>query len=676
MTGVPVDPATLPPGIPANGPTQVPVTEADIFVSGNGGPANDICSIVPAPCSNFGGHTGAIIPLNETNYVFDIYPPGTDYLGFVIPRENGTFGVGMPAPDASLQYRIVDHFDELPAHACGGFDNSVCVTVDPIICLLDSSTPPPTQAETGCPAVPQKPTRVRVILPFAGTNANYFAKSILVGWDAVPSPANKIRTFEVRLHQFTRLASAASRDWRVFVNVGGQWRYITPTFDTDAGIFEINGGNGLCHLVPPILETLFGLACSYYDNTPWTVSIQDGLPIHIGVGGFVARGVEDPDSSLFMCRNYPLGCNTPDFDIFDSPFRNFPFENDDRIGTYEFDLVGPDYSAPPPFTTEEFGCQIHTGLTSCNLQYKVEFTVQEVTPTAQAPTSGLSVGDPHFNQFVSSATPLLLSSPAADAQGFQYRFRRLGIAPPPNGFPLPTYPSTLPFPLHWTHADLPTGSHSVAVQLTGADDLYLMQWSGESFGNLLEARHAEQMTLDNTPPVITVVQPQPTAYPHSAVLTLSYSADDGAGSGVQAVTPLLDGMGSLAGHGLQSGQQINLLTELALGAHPFKVTALDNVNNARTSTVTFTIIVTSDSIKDDVRQFLQSGAIHNHDIANSLLAKLDAAAARRSSGNCSAAANIYQAFMKELQAQSDKHVDAAAAQIMIADAQYLIGHCP
>ena len=63
--------------------------------------------------------------------------------------------------------------------------------------------------------------------------------------------------------------------------------------------------------------------------------------------------------------------------------------------------------------------------------------------------------------------------------------------------------------------------------------------------------------------------------------------------------------------------------------------------------------------------------------ANSLLAKLDAAAAAaRARGQCSTAANLYQAFIKELQAQSSKGVDPTAAQIMIADAQYLIAHCP
>ena len=63
-------------------------------------------------------------------------------------------------------------------------------------------------------------------------------------------------------------------------------------------------------------------------------------------------------------------------------------------------------------------------------------------------------------------------------------------------------------------------------------------------------------------------------------------------------------------------------------------------------------------------------------LANSLLSELNAAAAARAKGNCTAAGNIYEAFIDELQAQSGKGVDPTAAAIMIADAQYLIAHCP
>jgi len=55
---------------------------------------------------------------------------------------------------------------------------------------------------------------------------------------------------------------------------------------------------------------------------------------------------------------------------------------------------------------------------------------------------------------------------------------------------------------------------------------------------------------------------------------------------------------------------------------------------------------------------------------------LSAAADARGRGNCGTAANQYRAFVHELQAQSGKGVDATAAAIMIADAEFLIANCP
>lgn len=68
--------------------------------------------------------------------------------------------------------------------------------------------------------------------------------------------------------------------------------------------------------------------------------------------------------------------------------------------------------------------------------------------------------------------------------------------------------------------------------------------------------------------------------------------------------------------------------------------------------------------------------IRNQGLANSLMSKLNAAASARDRGNCQTAADNYGAFIHELQAQLGKGIDAGAAQIMIADAQYLIAHCP
>jgi hypothetical protein len=260
-----------------------------------------------------------------------------------------------------------------------------------------------------------------------------------------------------------------------------------------------------------------------------------------------------------------------------------------------------------------------------------------------------------------------------NTEGFQYRFHLQGAS-------LPTYPSAQPFPVHWAHADLAPGVHSVEVRIGAAnsgDGPYDFQYSAESFGNLLEPRHTATVILDTTAPVATITQPAATQYPHSATLTLNFSVSDGTGSGVQSSTPKMDGSTTLMdGTPVANNLAIHLLTELSLGVHTFSVDSLDNVNNAGTQSVTFTIVVTPDSIKGDVTQFLQSGAIKNAGKANSLLAKLDAAAAARARGKCSTAANLYQAFINELQAQSGKGVDPTAVQIMILDAQYLISHCP
>jgi hypothetical protein len=182
--------------------------------------------------------------------------------------------------------------------------------------------------------------------------------------------------------------------------------------------------------------------------------------------------------------------------------------------------------------------------------------------------------------------------------------------------------------------------------------------------------------IDEQPPTIAIAQPAATTYPHSTTLTLDYAVSDTGGSGLDVVTVLLDGAPTLAGHGLASGQAIDLLTELPLGTHVFSISATDQAGNASSQSVTFEIVVTPESIKDDVAQFLAAGKIKNPGLANSLLAKLNAAADARARGQCGTAANVYRAFVHELQAQGGKGVDATAAAIMIADAEYLIAHCP
>jgi hypothetical protein len=274
----------------------------------------------------------------------------------------------------------------------------------------------------------------------------------------------------------------------------------------------------------------------------------------------------------------------------------------------------------------------------------------------------VTFGTPKFSggggTFVTSSTTLTLdANDGGSTQGvasISFRFY-------PQGTPPPAFTTQAP-PVQFT--------------LTGSDGPYTVDLFATGNNGMVEVTHSVVAILDNSAPVVTITSPVATPYPHSAVLTLGFSASDGAGSGVASTTPSMDGALTVAGHGLASGQDINLLTEMALGPHSFTVQAQDHVTNTGSSSVLFSIVVTPDSIKQDVNLFLAAGMIKNNGIANSLLAKLSAAAAARAAGDCGTAANIYGAFINELQAQSGEGVDATAANIMIGDAQYLIANCP
>jgi len=274
------------------------------------------------------------------------------------------------------------------------------------------------------------------------------------------------------------------------------------------------------------------------------------------------------------------------------------------------------------------------------------------------PKSTLTIGTPHFGAFVTSSTPLTID---ATIGGVNHTVASVSYRVYPQGTAPPAFTSQAP---------------PVQFSVSGADGPYTVDFFATGDNGISEFQKTATVIVDNTPPVVTITVPAATQYAHSDVLTLDYSASDGAGSGVASTTASMDGSTTLNGHGLADGQAVNLLLDLTLGPHSFTVQAQDHVTNQGLSSVTFTIIVTPDSIKQDVNIFRAAGKIKNDGLAASLLSKLDAAAAARARGDCATAANIYSAFIAELQAQSGQGVDASAAAIMIGDAQYLIANCP
>jgi len=111
-----------------------------------------------------------------------------------------------------------------------------------------------------------------------------------------------------------------------------------------------------------------------------------------------------------------------------------------------------------------------------------------------------------------------------------------------------------------------------------------------------------------------------------------------------------------------------------LGQHTFTVTAIDNAGN-------------EDRVRhlhdrcyarqhQGRRQRVRRHRLHSEPWPGQLAAlQTERRCERTAAGDCGTANNNYQAFIKELQTQIGKGVDAPAAAIMIADAQYLMAHC-
>ena len=173
------------------------------------------------------------------------------------------------------------------------------------------------------------------------------------------------------------------------------------------------------------------------------------------------------------------------------------------------------------------------------------------------------------------------------------------------------------------------------------------------------AHRTVSFTVDATGPSIQVLSPTSTSYGHADQVEVDVSVHDEV-AGVASTTVTLDGVAR------QDGDVLDLVG-LSLGSHELLVRSEDRVGNVSQHSVTFTVEATIASLRALVERFGREGSIADPGVVTSLTSKLDAAATSQAAGRSSAAAGQISAFLIEVSAQRGLKVDAAAADVLLAD---------
>ena len=206
---------------------------------------------------------------------------------------------------------------------------------------------------------------------------------------------------------------------------------------------------------------------------------------------------------------------------------------------------------------------------------------------------------------------------------------------------------------------------SFSIPANGGDG----QWNVDATGTdpcASSALSSTSFVLDTTAPAITAgIAPAGPTFDTASTTTLTFSADDGAGSGVKTLTATLDGTA------ITNGTVIDTFF-LDAGKHTIVVQSEDNVGNASSKTIVFEVHATAESLGKNVDRAFALGLISKQGIYNSLSAKLDQALRKHQAGQHSVEWNVLKAFVNELEAQSGKAVDPATATRFIGYANDLI----
>ncbi len=214
-------------------------------------------------------------------------------------------------------------------------------------------------------------------------------------------------------------------------------------------------------------------------------------------------------------------------------------------------------------------------------------------------------------------------------------------------------PASVPNP---TSFSIPAngGDGSWNVDATGSDPCATTPVSTTTF------------VLDTTPPVITAgISPVGPTFDTASTTTLTYSATDGAGSGLKSLGAKLDGTA------IASGTVIDTFF-LTAGFHTIVVTATDNVDNVSTKTITFKIEATSASLLKNIDRAWNMGLITDRNVYRGLRDSIVVAVQKHSVGQHPVEWNALGAVINQLVAQRGHGIDAATADRFIGYARDII----
>jgi hypothetical protein len=194
-------------------------------------------------------------------------------------------------------------------------------------------------------------------------------------------------------------------------------------------------------------------------------------------------------------------------------------------------------------------------------------------------------------------------------------------------------------------------------------------WHVDSFGTDPCASapvSSTQFVLDTTAPAITAgLVPAGPGFDTASTTTLTYTADDGAGSGVKSLTATLDGAA------IASGSVIDTFF-LAAGTHTIRVSSEDNVGNASSKTIVFEVHATAASLVKNVDRAWALGLITDPAVYQGLKDKVDQALRKHNANQHPVEWNVLGAFVNQLLAQRGKGIEAATANRFIGYANDLI----